>query len=55
MDTIFMNSGNSKAAESHRLLPDLSEKINLKGREKYVVLSNFSICNIWENIKRQKQ
>ena len=30
MDTIFMNSGNSKTSDPHRLLLDLSDKINLK-------------------------
>ena len=43
MDTIFMNFENSKTAEPHRLLIDLSDKINLKGSDKYVVLSSLSI------------
>ena len=30
MDTIFMNSKNSKTAEAQRLLPSLADKINLK-------------------------
>ena len=30
MDTIFMNSENSKALDPHRLLLNLSDKINLK-------------------------
>ena len=30
MDTIFMNSGNSKTSDPHRLLLDLPDKINLK-------------------------
>ena len=29
MDNIFMNSGNRKTPDSHRLLPNLSDKINL--------------------------
>ena len=28
MDTRFMNSGNSKTSDSHRLLLNLSDKIN---------------------------
>ena len=43
MDTLFMNSENSKTSETHRLLFNLSDKINLKGRDKYVALSNLSI------------
>ena len=30
MDTIFMNSENTKASDLHRLLLNLSNKINLK-------------------------
>ena len=38
-----MNSGNSKTSNPHRLLLNLSDKINLKRSDKYVALSNFSI------------
>ena len=38
-----MNSENSKTSNSHRLLLNLSDKINLKRSEKYVALSKFSI------------
>ena len=30
MDTIFMNSENSKTSNTHRVLLNLSDKINLK-------------------------
>ena len=40
MDTIFMNSENSKTSDPHRLLLNLTDKINLKRRDKYVGLSN---------------
>ena len=43
MDTIFMNSENSKTSDPHRLLLSLSDKINLKRCDKYVTLSNLSI------------
>ena len=52
MDTIFMNSGNSKTSDPHRLLLNLSDKINLKRSDKYVVLSNLSIYYTWKNIKK---
>ena len=39
MDTVFMNSKNSKTSNHHRLLLNLSDKINLKGSDKYVALS----------------
>ena len=34
MDTIFMNSENSKSSDPHRLLINLSQKIDLKGSDK---------------------
>ena len=43
MVTIFMNSGNSKTSDLHRLLLNLSNKTNLKRNDKYVALSNLSI------------
>ena len=39
MDTIFMNSKNSKTSDPHRLLLNLTDKINLKRSNKYVALS----------------
>ena len=33
--TIFMNFGNSKTSDPHRLLLNLSDKINFKGSDKY--------------------
>ena len=38
-----MNSENSKTFDPHRLLINLSDKMNLKECDKYVVLSNLSI------------
>ena len=43
MDTIFMNSENSEIFYPHRPLIDLSDKINLKRKDKYVALSYLSI------------
>ena len=43
MDTIFMNSENSKTSDPHRLLLNLTDKMNLKISNKYVALSNLSI------------
>ena len=56
MDTIFMNSQNSKAFDSHRLLLNLSGKMNLRSN-KNVALSNLSIYKTWEKYKKviQKQ
>ena len=43
MDTICMNSRNSKSSDPHRLFLNLSDKINLKRSNKYIDLSNLSI------------
>ena len=51
MDTIFMNSENSKTSDAHRLLLNLSDKIKLKRSNKYVALSNLSIYYTWKNIR----
>ena len=44
IDTMFMNSKNSRTSNAHKLLINLTDKINLKRSDKYVVLSNLSIC-----------
>ena len=46
-----MNSENSKTSDPHRLLLNLTDKINLKRSDKYVALSNLSIYYTWKNIK----
>ena len=52
MDTIFMNSKNSRTSDPHRLLLNLTYKINLKRSNKYVALSNLNIYYTWKNIKK---
>ena len=47
-----MISENSKTSHLHRLLFNLSDKINLKRSDKYVDLSNLSIYYTWKNIKK---
>ena len=55
MNTIFMNSKNSKTSDPHRLLLNLTDKINLKRSDKYVALSNLSIYYTWKNIKKSNK
>ena len=47
-----MNSKSNETFESHRLLFNLSNKINLKRIDKYVPLPKYSICYTWENINQ---
>ena len=51
MDTIFMNSGNSKTSKSHVLILKLTNKLDLRIGEKIIALSNLSIYYTWKNIK----
>ena len=52
MNTIFMNSKNSKTSDPHRLLLNLRDKMNLKGSNKYVALAHLSIYCTWKKIKK---
>ena len=52
MNTIFMNSENSKTFDPHRLLLNPLDKINVKGSDKYVASSNLSIYYTWKNTKK---
>ena len=52
METILMNTENSKANEPHRSKLDLTDKINLKNpNKKNIGLVNLSIYYSWKNIK----
>ena len=55
MDTIFMNSKNSKTSDPNRLLLNLADEINLKKSDKNVALSNLSIYYTWKNMKKSKK
>ena len=55
MDTIFMNSENSKTLDPNRLLLNLSENINLKRSYKYFALPNLSLYHKWKHIKTSYQ
>ena len=51
MDTIFMNSENSKTSETHVLILNLTDKLDLRISEKSIALSTLSIYYPWINIK----
>ena len=52
MDTIFINSKNSKTTKSHLLILNLTDKIDLGRGKKSIALSNLSIYYTWKNIKQ---
>ena len=51
MDTIFMNSENSRTSEYHVLVLKLTDKLDLRRGQKTVALSNLSIYYTWKNLK----
>ena len=51
MDTIFMNSDNSRASKPHILKLKLTSSLDLRIGEKVILLSNLSIYYTWKNIK----
>ena len=51
MDTIFMNYENSRTSDHRRLLINLTDKIDLTRKDKYVVSSNLSIYYTWKKMK----
>ena len=51
MDTIFMNSENSKTPKPHVLILKLTNKLDLRIGKKVIALSNLSVYYTWKNIK----
>ena len=47
-----MNSKNSKTSDPHTLLLNLTDKIDLRRKDKYIALLNLSIYYTWRNIKK---
>ena len=53
METIFMQSKNSKTSEAHRFRFNLTNKPNLKYAKNNVALANLSIYYTWKNINSE--
>ena len=51
MDTIFMNSENSKTSKPHALTLKLTDKLDLRLDNKVIAISSVSIYYAWKNIK----
>ena len=47
-----MNSKNNKTSHPHRLLLNLTDKIDFRRKDKYFALSNLSIYYTWKSIKK---
>ena len=53
METIFINTENSKTNEPHKSVLDLSQRLDLRSSNKYFALQNLSIYYTWKNIRKQ--
>ena len=53
METIFINTENSKTSEPHKFRINLTSKLNLKNPNKNIALANLSIYYTWKNIKSE--
>ena len=53
METIFMNTENSKTNQSLKFVLDLSERLDLRSSDKYIDRQNLSIYYTWKNIRKQ--
>ena len=51
MNTIFINSENSKTSNRNVLVLKLTNKLDLRIGDKVIALSNLSIYYTWKNIK----
>ena len=53
MDTIFINSSNSKTDKPNRFRYASTDEINLKNKNKTVALANISGFYTWKNVKEE--
>ena len=53
METIFINTENSKTSEPHKFRVNLTSKLNLKNPNKSIALANLSIYYTCKNIKSE--
>ena len=50
MNTMFMNSKNRKISNPHKLSLNLTDKIELRQKYKYIALSNLSIYYTYKKV-----
>ena len=53
METIFINTENSKTNKPHKFALSLSQRLDLRSFNKHVALQNLSIYHTWKNIRKQ--
>ena len=53
METIFINTHNSKTSEPNRFRYALNDKLNLKNRNEIIALANMSVYYTWKNVQSE--
>ena len=53
METIFINTENSKTNELHKFVLNLLRRLDFKSSNKHVGLQNLSLYYNWKNIRQQ--
>ena len=53
METVFMNTLNSRTNISNRFIYQFTDKLNLKNPNKNIALANLRIYYTWKNIKSE--
>ena len=53
METIFMNTENSKTNDSNKFILNLSQRLLLRSSDKHAAFQNVSIFQTWKNIGKQ--
>ena len=53
METIFINTLNSKTNESNKFIYQFTDKLNLKNPNKNIILVHLSIYYTWKSIKSE--
>ena len=53
METIFVNTKNSKTSEPHKFVLNLSQRLDLRKSNKHVIFQDLSIYYTCKNIRKQ--
>ena len=53
METILINTENTKTNEPHKFVLNLSQRLDLRGSNKYVALENVFVYYTWKHIRKK--
>ena len=54
METLFMNTENIKTSEPHKIVLNLSQRLDLRSSDKHVALENLSVYYPWKKTVNNK-